>query len=127
MAAIVSDSSLLKATDVRLKGKSFWAKTCNKCDLGIVEGAKHITMQCPFYEDVRKEMYEEIKRLRCESIDNALNNAPDSFHLLLGKQPDGVEMDNMVDLCLISGKYISRIYDSVTNRYDKVMSNFTLK
>ena len=73
-------------------------------------------MECPFYEDIRKEMYEEIRRLQCDSIDTALNNAPECFHILLGKQPDGVEMENMVDLCLISGKYISRIYDSVTDR-----------
>ena len=114
MAAIVTDSSLLKASDVRLKKKSFWSRTCVKCDLGIVEDAKHITMQCPFYENTRKEMYDEIKMLGCDTIDRSLNVAQNSFHMLLGKQPEDVQVEDMIELCLISGKYITKIYDSVT-------------
>ena len=44
MAAIVSDASKLKANDVKLKSSSFWAKTCTRCDLGLIENAKHIVM-----------------------------------------------------------------------------------
>ena len=56
MAAIVSDASMLKSNDVNLKKKSHWAKTCTKCELSTIESAYHIMMQCPFYEEHRKEM-----------------------------------------------------------------------
>ena len=49
MSAIVTNSSLLKSDDLRLKGKSFWSKVCERCNLGIREDAKHVIMQCPFY------------------------------------------------------------------------------
>ena len=80
-----------------------------------MEDAKHITMQCPFYENIRKEMYDEIKMLGCDTIDRSLNVAQNSFHTLLGKQPADVQVEDMIELCLISGKYITKIYDSVTS------------
>ena len=116
MSAIVSESSLLKANDVRLKNKSFWSKVCVRCDLSIIEDAKHVIMQCPFYENLRQDMYEEIEQLNCESITNALRNAQDSLYFLLGKQPEGVSTENMINMCLISGQYITKIYDNVIVR-----------
>ena len=117
MSAIVSDSSLLKANDVKLKNKSFWSKVSVRCNLSIIEDAKHVIMQCPFYENLRQDMYEEIELLNCESITTALRNAQDSLYFLLGKQPEGVSTENMINLCLISGNYITKIYDNVTVRW----------
>ena len=116
MSAIVTDSSLLKASDVRLKNKSFWSKVCVRCELGIVEDAKHVVMQCPYYQNIRQEMLDEIEQLQCEGISDALRNAQDSFYILLAKQPANIAMENMIDLCLITRKHITRIYDNVIMR-----------
>ena len=53
MVCWVCDASKLKASDYRLKGKSFGYKICVKCDLGITENIQHLVMQCPFYVDNR--------------------------------------------------------------------------
>ena len=60
-------------------------------------------------------MYDEIKMLGRDAINNSLNVAQNSFHVLLGKQPADVQIEDMIELCLISGKYITRIYESVTS------------
>ena len=90
MSAIVSDSSLLKANDVRLKNKSFWTKVCVRCDLGIVENAKHIVMQCPHYQDIRQEMLDDLEQLQCDELSEALRNAQECFYIFMGKQPDNM-------------------------------------
>ena len=116
MAAIVADASKLISNDMKLKSSTFWAKTCNRCDLGIIVSAQHIVMQCPFYENVRYDMYKEFEQLQCKEIDDALLDTQNAFTLLLGKQPSNMSLENMFKLCFISGKYITRIYDSITLR-----------
>ena len=116
MAALVSDSSLLKAHDVRLKRESFWLKTCGQCDFSILEDTRHIVMQCPFYERKRREMYDEIAKLECEELNEAIAIPHNVFHLILGKQPENISLNNMLRLCSITGKHKVGIYDSVLVR-----------
>ena len=116
MAAIATNSSLLKTDDVRLKNSSFWAKVCQRCDLGIKEDANHAIMQCPFYEDMRSDMYNEIENLQCVEINDALSNNNDRLALILGKHPKEVSLENMFKLCCITGKHVTRIYNSITTR-----------
>ena len=116
MAAIVTDSSLFKTNDYRLKNASFWSKVCERCDLGIKESARHVVMQCPQYEGVRAEMLDEISKLACPEIDEEFKNTQDIFPLLLGRQPESVSFEDMIRLCFNSGKYITNMYDNVINR-----------
>ena len=116
MASIVTDSSLFKTNDYRLKNASFWSKVCETCDLGIQESARHIVMQCPQYEEVRAEMLDEISKLACLEIYEVLKNTQDIFPLLLGRQPESVSFENMIRLCFITGKYITKMYDNVIDR-----------
>ena len=48
MAKLVCDTSLLKNNDYSAKRRTFGFKVCSRCDLGIIESAKHFIMQCPF-------------------------------------------------------------------------------
>ena len=116
MTAIVTESSLLKANDVRLKNRSFWTKVCDKCTLGIKEDAKHLIMQCPYFDSKKKAMYDEIEQMQCEEVNTALGNAAEVLPILLGKQPDSVSIENMLNLCVISGRYISKMYDIIIKR-----------
>ena len=77
MAALVSEASLLKANDVRLKRATFWSKTCIRCHMSALEDARHIVMQCPSSENSRIEMYEEIANLECKEIDDAISSTDD--------------------------------------------------
>ena len=56
MARLVCDSSLLKAHHVKSRGTSHASRMCDKCDLGIEETARHIIMQCPFFEEDKKSL-----------------------------------------------------------------------
>ena len=116
MAALVCNSSLLKAHDVRLKRESFWTKTCSRCELSLLEDTRHIGMQCPFYENKIKEMYDEISKIECDEINEAFAFPQNMFHMILGKQPDNVSTFNMLRLCSITGKHIAGIYNCVLAR-----------
>ena len=89
MARIVCDTSLLKTNDYRLKGKTYGAKMCTRCDLGILESAHHLIMQCPFYENERKTMYHEITLIEGVWREDIMANSQEIMYILLGKHPEG--------------------------------------
>ena len=111
MAALVCDASRLKATDYRLKGKSFSHKVCIKCELGIRETVQHVVMECPYYTDERIKMYDELKEMGNETIDKILAEPQQMFHTLMGKQPEFAQFDEMVIFWLSAGKWISGMYN----------------
>ena len=57
-------------------------------------------------------MYEEIANLECEEINDAISSTDDIFHLIMGKQPGNMTMSNMLNMCIITGKHIARMYDN---------------
>ena len=73
-------------------------------------------MQCPFYENERRDIYNELEALQCDEIDRALADTQKVCTLLLRRQPEYMTLENMFKLCTISGKYITKIYDSITVR-----------
>ena len=60
-------------------------------------------------------MFLEIKELGINVIDDTFENANDYFPVLLGKQPENVETEDMIKLCMITGKHITNIYDNIIN------------
>ena len=86
---------------------------CDRCDLGIVENARHVIMQCPLYNTKCTEMFNELEQSSKIWANNIINQGHDILHILLGKQPDGILLEEMVNILLISGKYICDIYKSV--------------
>ena len=117
MASLVCDTSTLKATGTRLKGKSFSHKVCTKWQLGITKSIKHIVMQCPFYNDIRVRMYKELSGRGSGNISNLLKDSPNIFFMLLGKHLEHVPLKTMVDMWLIPSKYITRMYTcAITGR-----------
>ena len=97
MASLVCETSRLKANDYRLEGKPFSYKVCMKCDLGIRELIHHLVMQCPFYDDERKNMYLELKTLNDDTINQIHEEPQHIFHILMGKQPDDTPFEAMVN------------------------------
>ena len=58
----------------------------------------------------------EIEQIECNELRVAMSVPGDIFHIILGRQPENVPIDSMIELCIISGKHISKIYDSVLVR-----------
>ena len=98
--AIASNNSLLKA------GKTFGIKMRNRCDVGITDDARHIILQCPYFESSRIEMYDEIRSLELEGAEAILYNSRELFHVLLGKYPTGVQFEVMIQFWLLEGRHI---------------------
>ena len=108
LASIVCVTSLLKTTDYRIKQKTIGYKMSSRCDLGIPENGLHLIMQCPYYNDERVEMYRELESLG-EIWESRLSGmSQEIFHILLGKQPECFEFNEMLGVWLISGKHISK-------------------
>ena len=115
MAALVCDTSKLKATDYRLKSKSFSNKVCTKCYLGIKESIHHVVMQCPFFGHDRISMYTDLEKLNNDVSNQILGNPQQLFYVLMGKQPDLTDFESMLDFWLILGRHISQMYGRATN------------
>ena len=110
MASLLSDSSLLKATDYRLKKKPFGHKICTKCDLWVTESLNHIVMQCPHYYGDRVNMISRIKAIGSDTANRVVDDAQQFFYTIMGKQPENSNFASMVEIWLITGECISAIY-----------------
>ena len=110
MARMVCDSSLLKSHDLRLKNQPLSTKFCHRCDLAVVEDTFHLVMQCPFYEESIKTMYNELESRNVTEIDHLLMRNHEVFYYLMGKHPDDVSFEIMTVVWAISARHISKIY-----------------
>ena len=112
LSSIECDTSLLKATDYRVKNKPFGFKMCHRCDLGIIENARHLILQCPFYDLERASMFREIESTNDTWSSKINNQGYDAMHVLLGMQPDNTTFNEIIHIWLIAGSHISRMYQS---------------
>ena len=115
MAKIVCHSSRLKCDDVRLKGMTASYRTRVNCEMYALEDIRHIVMQCPNVDAIRRKMYKSIYE-----IDNGLEQKfieypEEVFYWLLGKNIDDVSRGNMVKLWKTSGFHINQMYSQYTN------------
>ena len=110
LAKLFCQASLLKVDDARLKGSSLASKFCSLCELGIVEDARHLVLQCPVFQDERAAMFSEIRRLPNNLGANALDNDADILGTLLGRSIDGYTIDangdGLVDIWQIHRYYV---------------------
>ena len=97
MAILVCGASKLKASDYRLKSEFFSNEIFVKCDLGIMETIHHLLMQCPFYVDNKNEMYTELSNSMNEVTEKVPNEPQHIFYFLMGKHPEGVSCEEMID------------------------------
>ena len=100
----------LGAEDYRLKGKSFSHRICTKCELGILEDIKHLLMQCPYYTEERKQLQHSIQLIGTELSDRIINDPPNYFNTIMGKQPEDTDFQEMIAIWLMTGDHISRLY-----------------
>ena len=110
MAKLVCNASMLKSDDVMLSKGTHGARMCIECDLGVVEDVKHIVMQCPIHEDSRKFMFQQINGLPNDIGPLVLSEPGEILYILLGKSDQRLDIDQMIQVWLISASFISRMY-----------------
>ena len=110
MASLVCDTSLLRSTDYRLKRKTFSNRICDKCSMTTLESVWHIVMQCPFYSDDSTALFNALRDLDNETSRRIVNEPADYFFVVMGKQPAYANVEEMVEIWLLSGYHISKMY-----------------
>ena len=113
LARIVCGVSKLKCVYKKLP---FGSRLCELCDNFAEENIVHLTMQCSFFEETRREMFDAIDTLPGYVGDILLRDNPDLIANLLGKCHQEVDNENMTDVWCISGLFISNIYKITVKR-----------
>ena len=110
MVKLLCKGSNLKGDDIRLRGTTVFSRMCCLCDVGIIEDAVHVIMQCPAQADVRQELCDQINSI-CPRIEHE-----DYFHVIMGKFIQGWEFNDMVPIWSASCQQVMRMYNRVTKR-----------
>ena len=79
------------------------------------ETTVHVVMQCPFFEEEKRVMFEEINDLENLEINEVLREQGKTFLYLMGKQPDNVSFETMYNMWAISAKHIANILQASNN------------
>ena len=106
----VYKTNIIKFTDYRLKRMTLSNKMCSNCDLGILEDVKHIVMQCPFYSDERIKMHDLLSNLESDCAVRVVADNQNFFYNVMGKHPEGMSFQAMIEIWLISGDCITNMY-----------------
>ena len=116
MAKIISHASTLRNDDLKLKSQSNVMKMCNLCDLYQIEDARHLILHCPFLQELRNEMMMLIDNLGDEVRDAISAANVDILYILLGYTLEGLNIELMDELRMISLEFISRMYHISVNK-----------
>ena len=120
MARLICHASRLKEDDFRLAGASHSDKTCTECDHNIRESVKHLVMQCPANERLRIEMFNEIYDHVIQFPALVTNNPDQVFHWLMGKEIVGMEPQGMIQVWIIAGYHICKMYNLRVKRREGI-------
>ena len=67
-------------------------------------------MQCPFYSSERYERHALLEQMNSQLANRILNDSTNCFYIRMGKQPEYASFQDMVQIWLVSGDCISRLY-----------------
>ena len=111
MVKLITHTSLLKDDDCRLKRLPYGSKMCTLCDLGALENANHMIMQCPRHDAHRIKMHNEI------NMNYELDVGELTFGVMMGQFLSNRVHDDMIILWKISSHCIYAMYkDVLTDR-----------
>ena len=113
MPKILCHTSLLKVDDFRLKDQPPSSKMCEQCDLYNIEDIHHLLMQCPGMYHEQKEMHEQISLYVPEIMGKFTEEPHNVFFWLIGRNVPDISEKGHMDLELIAGRWIYRIYRKV--------------
>ena len=100
---------MLKGDDCRLRRATFGAKMCMLCDVGGVEDARHVIMQCPSQIVHMTEMFNEISRIHPDTANL------DMFSVVPGHTIEGIHCESMCMIWQIACIYIAQMYWATLN------------
>ena len=120
MAKIVCNASYLKCDDVRLKLGQMSSRVCQLCDLYAIEDATHLILQCPYFDNIRRDMFVKLSQIDYGEVANPCDNPNTVLKALLGKvEKDALEKAN-IKFMTTAGKYICQMNNVVMKSRDGI-------
>ena len=116
MVKLICSSSMLKSDDLSLKGSHDSMKFCSNCDLGIVESAWHILMQCPFNNREIVDMFSKLANLEDGSWEYAKGCGDDIMNVILGCALPNLGAEQCYTIWEITGKTVFGIYQKIISQ-----------
>ena len=111
MVKLITHTSALKGDDCRLKRLPFGSKMCIQCELGSIEDANHMILQCPMHEHLRIKMQNDI------NMHYTLEIGEFTLDVMLGNYLYGRSLEEMLNLWYIASHYIYQMYiDTLRSR-----------
>ena len=116
MVKLICNSSRLKSDDFSLKGSHDTTKFCPNYDMGIVESAWHILMQCPFNNSEIIDMYSELDNLGDGSWEYAKGCGDNVVSVILGCELPNLDAEQCYTIWEITGKFVYGIYQKIVSQ-----------
>ena len=69
-------------------------------------------MQCPFYSDMSNELFAALSLLNSEAAIRVVQDPSNYFHVIMGKHPENADFQEMIEIWMLSGSIISKLYRS---------------
>ena len=114
LAKLVCRASSLKSDDYRYKGAPFYEKACQWCALSAKDDVEHMVMSCPYNNDMRIQMFNELStNIVCGELWQSIS-ARYVLCTLLGGTPDNSDLRKVVTIWSIASKWIHQMYQRVT-------------
>ena len=115
MMKLLCGASRLKVDDYRVRNENAGNVMCNLCNNYAREDPFHIIMQCEGTQNIRDAMFRSLNELLRQTEYNTLFQSPDSFNIMMGKDPGEVPGDLMFDIWALVCIYASKMYWTVLN------------
>ena len=115
MMKLLCGASRLKVDDYRVRNENAGNVMCNLCNNYAREDPFHIIMQCEGTQNIRDAMFRSLNELLHHTEYNALFQSPDSFNIMMGKDPGEVPGDMMFDVWAVVCIYVSKMYWTILN------------
>ena len=86
----------------------------------IKEDLKHLVLQCPYYEYIRRKMFNDLYVLD-SGLENLFIEHPNKvFQWLIGMNIDGTDSDFMYKFLTITGEAIVKMYMMALRKRDGI-------
>ena len=113
MVKIMCKASRLKCDDYNLT--TFMQKACNLCDSAAYENIEHVTMYCPYFNEYRQQMLDEMRKIPNGIGRVIIEGSDDITCYLIGKQHPQFTYDDMIPFWVISCRWIYKMYTTLIN------------
>ena len=107
---LLCHSSALRADDFKLKSQIGTLKMCNLCDNYQLEDVRHFILHCPYFQQERDAMINEINMIEGDHMPILNDNKNDILYTILGKSVEGLGMESTEKLCLIVLDCVAEMY-----------------